>query len=246
LQQLIDNLLDAFDACDPARITVKAKLHVVTHLIDDIPRFGPAIRYSTEIFECFNAVFRMCSVLSNHQAPSRDIAIKFAEMDHVKHIISGGYWFDKHSQQWIQAGSSIRAYLIQHPVIQNHLGWVPRADGIPGNPSWLMRGYPLTFSSGEIAPLPPKRSPPQAWSKTLASQSTNRRSFPADWFEYCWRKSKSVASASGDECTEGSWVFFKDEHVSHFFVSISISTDGSCLFNAYFRVHFILGKSPSF
>ncbi|KAL6300498.1 hypothetical protein BKA93DRAFT_696210, partial [Sparassis latifolia] len=73
-----------------AQILVKGKLHVLKHILADIRRFGPAVRFSTEIFECFNVIFRMCSVLSNHQAPSRDIAHKLADIDRVKHILSGG------------------------------------------------------------------------------------------------------------------------------------------------------------
>ncbi|KAL1681234.1 hypothetical protein EV122DRAFT_250202 [Schizophyllum commune] len=81
LEILVANVLDAFDAVDCKKIVYKIKLHLLPHLIDDIRRFGPAIRNSTEVFEGFNAVFRLCSVLSNHQAPSRDIASKFASLD---------------------------------------------------------------------------------------------------------------------------------------------------------------------
>ncbi|KAJ7460341.1 hypothetical protein B0H11DRAFT_1923957 [Mycena galericulata] len=50
------------------------------HIVQDIRRRGPAVRFSIEVFECFEATFRLCSVLSNRQAPSRDIAAKFADL----------------------------------------------------------------------------------------------------------------------------------------------------------------------
>lgn len=65
----------------------------------------------------------MCSILSNHQAPSHDIAGKFGSLDRVKHVFSGGYWFDGTS--WIRAGEKVRKVLHSHPKIQRHLGWVP-------------------------------------------------------------------------------------------------------------------------
>ena len=102
LEILIGNVLDAFALIDPAKIIDMMKLQVLPHLADDIHQFGPAIRYSTEIFECYNAIFRLCSVLSNHQAPSHDIANKFASMDCLKHMLSGGYW--EEDDQWISAG----------------------------------------------------------------------------------------------------------------------------------------------
>ncbi|KAJ7918581.1 hypothetical protein B0H13DRAFT_2434969 [Mycena leptocephala] len=114
LQILIDNILDAFAAIDPAKILIKLKLHVLAHIPDDIRRRGPSVRFSTEVFECFNAIFRLCSVLSNHQAPSRDIAAKFADLDRVKHILSGGYWFDESESAW------------------RHLGWAPPPFWTPG------------------------------------------------------------------------------------------------------------------
>ncbi|KAJ7694479.1 hypothetical protein B0H14DRAFT_3100616 [Mycena olivaceomarginata] len=101
----------------------KIKIHLLTHIVEDVIRFGPAIRNSTEIFECFNAIFRLCSILSNHQAPSRDIARKFASMDRLKHILCGGFW--KQDNTWVQAASNVREVLQTMPIIQRHLGWAP-------------------------------------------------------------------------------------------------------------------------
>ncbi|KZV84010.1 hypothetical protein EXIGLDRAFT_807538 [Exidia glandulosa HHB12029] len=105
LQILIDNVLDAFTSMDPRKITQKQKLHVLLHLVRDIRRFGPAIRFSTEVFEAFNSVFRMSSVLSNRQAPSRDIAQKLASIERVKHIASGGYWSTNSWVNFTRAGT---------------------------------------------------------------------------------------------------------------------------------------------
>ncbi|KAF7351461.1 hypothetical protein MSAN_01578200 [Mycena sanguinolenta] len=132
LQIFIDNLLDAFASIDPTKILIKLKLHVLQHIIQDIRRRGPAVRFSTEVFECFNAIFRLCSVLSNHQAPSRDIAAKFADLDRVKHILSGGYWFDESQSAWVRAGKDVQRILRNTPIIQRHLGWAPPPFWIPG------------------------------------------------------------------------------------------------------------------
>ncbi|KAI0947612.1 hypothetical protein AcW1_009325 [Taiwanofungus camphoratus] len=92
LKILIANILDIWVLIDPNHILVKPKLHVLPHVIEDIQRFGPPILYSTEIFECWNAIFRFCSILSNHQAPSHDIAITLADTERFKHQVSRGWW----------------------------------------------------------------------------------------------------------------------------------------------------------
>ncbi|KAJ7509364.1 hypothetical protein B0H11DRAFT_1901490 [Mycena galericulata] len=123
LTVLIGNVLDAFGDQDPAKILLKIKLHLLPHIVEDAIRFGPPIRNSTEVFECFNAIFRLCSILCNHQAPSRDIAVKFASMDRVKHMLSGGFW--KANGEWVCAGPKVCSVLKNMPIIQRHLGWVP-------------------------------------------------------------------------------------------------------------------------
>ena len=126
-------MLDAFAAIDPSKIIDKIKLRLLPNLPDDIRRFGPPIRYSTEIFECYNAVFRLCSVLSNHQALSRDIANKFASMDRLKHILSGGYW--ESEGKWVCASPRVRQVLHDESFIQRHLGWVPPDSPRTGQPN---------------------------------------------------------------------------------------------------------------
>ncbi|KAJ6596499.1 hypothetical protein B0H10DRAFT_1696043, partial [Mycena sp. CBHHK59/15] len=101
----------------------KYKLQVLPHLPDDIRRFGPAILYATEGFECWNAIFRLCSVLSNHQAPSRDIGVTLADMERFKHQASGGWWKPEGSQDYVQAGHEVTSFLQKNKELQRRLGW---------------------------------------------------------------------------------------------------------------------------
>ncbi|KAF8492908.1 hypothetical protein JB92DRAFT_3084990 [Gautieria morchelliformis] len=148
LHVLIGNVLDAFDGVDPARITNKAKLHILVHLPEDVEWFGPPIRYATEVFECFNHIFRMCSVLSNHHAPGRDIARKCSSLEHMKHIMSGGFW-PSNANEWTQASRHVRSVLHSHPIVQTHLGWVAPSKTFPGQ---LSKHYPAPPSDSTWIP----------------------------------------------------------------------------------------------
>ncbi|KAJ7875510.1 hypothetical protein B0H14DRAFT_3547906, partial [Mycena olivaceomarginata] len=192
LKIAVANLLDAFDAVDPLRILVKIKLHLLAHIPDDIRRFGPAIRFATEIYEAFNGVFRLCSIYSNRLAPSRDISHKFASMDRVKHILSGGYWKDHTSKRWIQAGGAVQKVLHSDPVFQRHLGWVPQVPVVPG----------------KIKPLPAHKKPEVEWKVTGASHHWKKDDPPPP--ESLWKLGSSVITQSGDKAPLGSWVFCLD------------------------------------
>ncbi|KAJ7635967.1 hypothetical protein DFH06DRAFT_1272024 [Mycena polygramma] len=122
LRVLINNLLDIWGLIDPNRILVKGKLHTLVHLPDDVPRFGPSILYSTEIFECWNAIFRLCSILSNHISPSHDIATTLADMERFKHMASGGWWKTSDGQ-YVRGGSRVRSFLTSNRECQRRLKW---------------------------------------------------------------------------------------------------------------------------
>jgi hypothetical protein len=123
-------MLDAFDEADPAKITVKEKLHTTTHLPDDVRRFGPAVRKATEVFEKFNGVFRRTIRLGNGQANSRDAARQFLRMDITAHLATGGFYHD--GIEWRQAGTLVRQLLKDAPILQHHFGWVPPTKAQPG------------------------------------------------------------------------------------------------------------------
>ncbi|KAI5888159.1 uncharacterized protein SCHCODRAFT_02691594 [Schizophyllum commune H4-8] len=192
IEILTANVLDSFDMVDCKKITTKIKLHLLPHLVQDIRRFGPAIRNSTEVFECFNAVFRQCSILSNHHAPSRDIAIKLSSFDRVKHLLSGGFW--KENGSWVQASEAVQDVLMRQPIIQRHLGWVPAGQDRAGS----------VTAEG-------KKIPPCRWSKTHAGAASGTSNIPVHDPDSLWRMGKSAIARSGDPCHPGSWIFAEVE-----------------------------------
>lgn len=121
LEYAINVFLDRLAMVDAQKIISKAKCHILTHIIEDIRRFGPAITLSTETFESFNAVFRRCSTLSNHQAPSKDIAYNMADIDRFKHLSSGGKWYK--DREWVEPGEDLTMFFSRHDELQKMMGW---------------------------------------------------------------------------------------------------------------------------
>ena len=132
LKVLIANVLDIWAKIDPNRIINKMKLHVLTHLPEDIRRFGPAGLYIVEGFEGWNRIWRLCSVLSNHHSPSRDIAIKLCKAERIKHLLSGGFWYDKDSRTYMQAGEAVRRLFESNETLRRRLGWSQTPSPAPG------------------------------------------------------------------------------------------------------------------
>jgi hypothetical protein len=127
LSRKIEDFLNITAQCSPSILILKPKFHFLVHLPAYIRRFGPAIIFSTERYESFNHVFRLSSIYSNRQAPSRDTCNTFAEQDIVKHIATGGYWHDPVSKQWVRAGVAIRTHILDHPE-QLRLLAIPNAE----------------------------------------------------------------------------------------------------------------------
>lgn len=100
----------------------KQKLHLLVHLKADILRFGPLVGVAAEVFECYNAIFRFCSIFSNHLAPSRDIAFQLAKQEVLKHRLTGGWWPTAEGE-WKRPGCSVRSFIHAHPTLQALMGW---------------------------------------------------------------------------------------------------------------------------
>lgn len=126
------NVLDIAAKLDASKIIAKIKYHLLVHLRQDIQRFGPLVGVASEIFECFNAIFRFCSILSNHISPSRDIAHQLAGQETVKHLLSGGWWYGKKTQDWKKPGPKVQSYITGNSVLQHLCGWVENPLILPG------------------------------------------------------------------------------------------------------------------
>lgn len=125
LTRTINDFLNVTAQCAPSILISKPKFHFLVHLPAYIRRFGPAIVFSTERYESFNHVFRLTCIYSNRRAPSRDTCATFTRNDTIKHIATGGYWYDANAGRWVQGGPLVLDYLEGHPE-QGRLLGIPR------------------------------------------------------------------------------------------------------------------------
>lgn len=122
VQIAVSNVLDIAALLGPSKILSKIKYHLLTHLVKDIVSFGPLIGAATEVYEGFNAIFRYCSILSNHLAPSWDIAHQLAEQETLKHLLSGGWWGMKDGE-WVTSGPFIQHFMSKDLILKVLMGW---------------------------------------------------------------------------------------------------------------------------
>ncbi|KAJ7281324.1 hypothetical protein C8J57DRAFT_1433345 [Mycena rebaudengoi] len=197
LKIAVANVLDVFATIDPSKVIAKIKYHLLVHTDEDVVQFGPLIGVATEVFESFNGVFRYCSILSNHLAPSRDIAQQLGDQEGLKHRITGGWWPSGVDGKWERAGSGVRRFMAEHPVLQKLVGWAEEKivkHASPGD----FKLVSLKRGQKERESYPLK--------STTAARALNYRLYEAD---STWRKCVHVLSESLDECRVDSWVFAK-------------------------------------
>ncbi|KAG8923117.1 hypothetical protein FRC02_011341 [Tulasnella sp. 418] len=163
LSTTIQDFMHISACCAPTILITKPKFHFLVHLPEYIRRFGPAIAFSTERYESFNSVFRLTCIHGNRQAPSRDTCMTFAMYDIIKHVATGGFWFDQNTGQWVQAANEIVGYVQDHPEHSRLLGLPSVNRKTPGTARLALTSL---NESGKR-----QRVPPVHWSKTLYAQS---------------------------------------------------------------------------
>jgi len=132
LSMCIQDFLHVTCKCSPSILISKLKFHFLVHLLMYIQHFGPAVLFSTERYESFNAVFRFSSIYSNHLTPSRDIARSFISMDSVKHIVTGGFWSDEQTGQWLGVDAKVLNPILNHPYHAALVGLPTEKSKCPG------------------------------------------------------------------------------------------------------------------
>ncbi|KJA24001.1 hypothetical protein HYPSUDRAFT_1078326 [Hypholoma sublateritium FD-334 SS-4] len=189
------NVLDLFAMIDPTKMTSKVKLHLLAHLKEDIIRFGPLVGVATETFECFNAIFRFCSIFSNHLAPSRDIAFQLASQEVIKHRLTGGWWPTENGE-WNAPGPSVQNFIHDHPTLQALIGWTSNKLLINGS----FKLKPLKRDASNKIMQNRQHMP---WSATNGAKALN-----SDKAENSqWTSCQYFIAQSGDRCVLDSWIF---------------------------------------
>ncbi|KAK7045374.1 hypothetical protein VNI00_007623 [Paramarasmius palmivorus] len=173
----------------------KPKFHILLHLPDHIRRFGPAILFATEAFESFNAVIRAKSVHSNRQAPSRDIALAFAQGNRIRHLLSEGMFKERDidgqirsDRRWIGPGPR-KLINSTDNTVRDYLG-IPSGAG----DDWK-KG---TCIQSKKPPLP-------------FQQTQTFRHFPQQQHSDAkYQDMKTAILLNGDPCKAGSHVIVRD------------------------------------
>ncbi|KAI8378910.1 hypothetical protein BD560DRAFT_487811 [Blakeslea trispora] len=71
---------------------LKPKTHFLTHLSQDIKRFGAALNFETEKGEQFNKHIREHIEHTNKAEVPRQLAVKFGKQAAMRHVVDGGSW----------------------------------------------------------------------------------------------------------------------------------------------------------
>ncbi|KAK0522719.1 hypothetical protein OC842_006384 [Tilletia horrida] len=103
----LDRFFLAFAKVIPQAIIARPKMHLLTHAVNDLARFGPLPTISAERFESFNAVVRQASIMSNRKHPSRDIVGRLSDQDVLKDIVSGSSYYDHVERRLRRPGRGI-------------------------------------------------------------------------------------------------------------------------------------------
>ncbi|KAI0369657.1 hypothetical protein BV20DRAFT_945672 [Pilatotrama ljubarskyi] len=194
LEKAIQDVLDFAAALSPSLLTEKNKLHILTHLPAHIRRHGPALLFSTERYESFNHIFRLCSIHSNRQAPSRDIAAAFANQERCRHMVTGGYWYSTADKRWVCAGPAVQEHIQAHTLDAQLLGVPVQKPTVPGR---MALAQPSKDSARR-----PERSPAVPWSRT-ESAGIDSSLKPPSGAKGPWQRAASVIAVSGDSVAVG-------------------------------------------
>ncbi|KAI9356421.1 hypothetical protein BD770DRAFT_390206 [Pilaira anomala] len=84
----LDTHLKDHDPSAPV-FSLKPKLHILHHLVEDIERFGLALQYETESPEQFNKFIREHLFMTNRQYTSRDVAARFGKQFICRQLFNG-------------------------------------------------------------------------------------------------------------------------------------------------------------
>ncbi|KAH9818003.1 hypothetical protein DFH28DRAFT_926198 [Melampsora americana] len=138
-----------------AQWTNKPKFHMLVHLVQSIDRFGPLSLVATQKFESFNGILRIASIHTNRHNPGLHIARIFLYARMLRHLCSGGSFWDHKNHCQARAGKKLIKLFTKYQWVQKlfsynidwnskgHLSMKGKCEkNASGTPSELKEGFP--------------------------------------------------------------------------------------------------------
>ncbi|KAI7874436.1 uncharacterized protein EV154DRAFT_569723 [Mucor mucedo] len=98
----LDNSICQTTQSKPPLFSLRPKVHMLYHLLEDIKRFGCPLQYETESSEQFNKFIREHLFMTNRQYTSRDVAKRFGKQFICRQIFNG-FSFN-YTKEWKENG----------------------------------------------------------------------------------------------------------------------------------------------
>ncbi|KAG8945895.1 hypothetical protein FRC03_001600 [Tulasnella sp. 419] len=146
--------------------------------------------------------------------------------DIIKHISTGGFWFDQPTKHWVHAGRAIMSYIATHPEHSRLLGLPSEGQKSPG----IARLAPTSIdASGKR-----QRVPPVPWNDTECARSggnpreiqSNSGASPEN---LVFHQAFSLIAKEGDSVKIGSHAIYKSSTLNSLYIGrileILTSTD---------------------
>ncbi|KAL0082824.1 hypothetical protein J3Q64DRAFT_1850057 [Phycomyces blakesleeanus] len=167
IRSLIEALHKYDTNCKPKKHAFymsKPKVHLLTHLPEDLRRFRPALNYKTEKGEQFNK--HICEHLfhTNRMNTLKDICLKFGKQYMTRHIIDGGSWIGKNGLRET-CGKAIAEYMQQNSDRKFHETLLGGSREFADNNS-----TGIVNCSQQRTPIPDKNGGKTQWDRRQKNQ----------------------------------------------------------------------------
>lgn len=137
----------------------KGKFHALTHLPEQVSRFGPPSNLVTNAFELKHGCTRNDSVHSPRHNPGKHIGESSPNWEVLRHIFTGGWIYENAFKAWRAPPPSLLALTKNHMQIRKLLSYyldLPE-DTTPNNPS--KANYSRAYQNNVILPNGQKAKP---------------------------------------------------------------------------------------
>jgi hypothetical protein len=150
--------------------------------------------FATEKFEGYNGILRNALVHSNRQSPGKDIDITFANFGNLRHLFSGGYFWDAKEETYHTAAPLVPALFSDHPSMQKSMGYNKQLLG----------------GTSEVRPVVQDQRVPTAEQVAVPNGLANY--LP----DFSWTQVAEIGLTDRDAVRVGSWILVSFMYVNHF------------------------------